>query len=49
VAQARDWGFAKMTAGVRDVAHSNLGFYTRQGFQVTDRVIEGDRMIWLAL
>lgn len=49
VAQARAWGLSKMTAGVRDVSHSNLGFYTRQGFQVTDRVVEGDRMIWLAL
>ncbi len=48
-AQARAWGYDRMTCGVADVAHSNLGFYTRLGFQVTDRVVQGDRMIWLAL
>jgi diamine N-acetyltransferase len=48
-AQARAWGFAKLTSGVRDVAHSNLGFYLKQGFQVTERVVSGDRVIYLTL
>jgi diamine N-acetyltransferase len=44
---ARGWGYARLMAGVSDVPHSNLGFYVRHGFRVTDRVAEGDRMITL--
>ena len=42
VAVTRDWGFPRVTAGVADVAHSNMGFYERYGFRRTGRVADGD-------
>ncbi|WP_435258915.1 GNAT family N-acetyltransferase [Thioclava sp. FR2] len=46
---ARDWGFDRLKLGVADLDHSNIGFYRRFGFQETGEVIDGDRMMTLAL
>jgi diamine N-acetyltransferase len=43
VAQA--WGCPRITAGVSDVPHSNMGFYERQGFRWTGRYEEGEKVI----
>jgi diamine N-acetyltransferase len=49
VAVARDWGCPRLTAGVSDLAHSNLGFYERLGFRWTGRLEEGEKVISLSL
>ena len=42
---AREWGCPRLTASVSDVAHSNMGFYQRQGFHWTGRFDEGEKVI----
>lgn len=49
VGVARGWGCPRITAGVSDVAHSNLGFYERLGFRWTGRYEEGEKVIALDL
>lgn len=49
VQEAKARGYGQIVAGVRDAAHSNLGFYERHGFSATGRVHDGDRMIVLDL
>lgn len=46
---ARDWGAPCLVVGVRDVAHSNRGFYERFGFRDSGVVEEGDRLFVLDL
>ena len=49
VAVARDWNCPRLTAGVSDVGHSNLGFYERLGFRWTGRFEEGEKVASLTL
>jgi diamine N-acetyltransferase len=46
---ARDWNCPRVTAGVSDVAHSNLGFYERLGFRWTGRYEEGEKVVSLTV
>jgi diamine N-acetyltransferase len=46
---AWDWGCPRITAGVSDVAHSNMGFYERLGFRWTGRYEEGEKVIVMDL
>jgi diamine N-acetyltransferase len=45
VGVARDWGCPRITAGVADVPHGNMGFYERLGFRWTGRYEEGEKVI----
>jgi diamine N-acetyltransferase len=49
VSVARDWNCPRVTAGVSDVAHSNLGFYERLGFRWTGRYEEGEKVVSLTV
>jgi diamine N-acetyltransferase len=42
---ARAWGCPRITAGVADVGHSNMGFYERLGFRWTGGYEEGEKVI----
>ena len=48
-AQTKAWGYARLTAHVSDVAHSNLGFYQSHGFQSTGIVEDGELVIAINL
>lgn len=43
--QTRDWGLPRLACSVANVAHSNLGFYLRQGFRDTGRIVEDERVL----
>ena len=45
LAVARDWGCPRLTSGVADVPHSNMGFYERLGFRWTGRFEQGEKVI----
>jgi diamine N-acetyltransferase len=49
VSVAHDWNCPRLTAGVSDVAHSNMGFYERLGFRWTGRYEEGEKVVSLTV
>lgn len=41
----RDWGLPRLSAGVVDLPQNPLGFYEKQGFRRTGRVVDGEIII----
>lgn len=44
-AQTQAWGYARLTAHVSDVLHSNLGFYQSHGFYSTGKIEDSELVI----